>query len=135
PTLADTSEFSAGSRTELIPFYVGHPNPAYGKVDLLTVVAHELGHVLGYEDAGSEGLMAEYLGTGVRRVPALGKGDDKAFDPRLDLATDLKRSVSSPPDGYAAPTGNLDHFFALASVPRETSTMDALGGEGLLPIG
>jgi hypothetical protein len=42
-------------------------------VDLLTVVAHELGHVLGYIDldAAAGGVMAETLGVGERRVPAL----------------------------------------------------------------
>ena len=49
----------------------------YGKVDLLTVVTHELGHVLGYEDSGTNGLMAEYLGTGMRRVPSLSEGKEK----------------------------------------------------------
>src|SRR5439155_6285139 len=46
-------------------------SPASGKVDLLTVVAHELGHVLGFEDTDGDGLMAEFLGTGMRRVPTL----------------------------------------------------------------
>jgi hypothetical protein len=58
-TPADTSDLRG---TELIPFYAG-------EVDLLTVMAHELGHVLGYDDSGTDGLMAEYLGTGVRRLP------------------------------------------------------------------
>jgi hypothetical protein len=57
-TPADNSEFPAGPGS-----------PAYGHVDLLTVVAHELGHILGYEDSGTDGLMAEYLGTGTRRLP------------------------------------------------------------------
>jgi hypothetical protein len=58
PTLADNSKFPAGPGS-----------PAYGHVDLLTVVAHELGHILGYDDSGTDGVMAEYLGTGTRRLP------------------------------------------------------------------
>src|SRR5207248_5267788 len=46
-------------------------NPAAGRVDLLTVVAHELGHVLGIVELdGNTDLMAETLPVGVRRVPA-----------------------------------------------------------------
>jgi len=45
-------------------------SPAYGKVDLLTVVEHELGHELGFEDTTGDGLMGVFLGTGVRRLPA-----------------------------------------------------------------
>jgi hypothetical protein len=46
---------------------------AYGRMDLLTVVMHELGHVLGFEDLDSEvyahDLMSETLTTGTRRIP------------------------------------------------------------------
>jgi hypothetical protein len=45
-------------------------NGAFGKVDLLTVVEHELGHELGLADTTGSGLMGEFLPTGVRRVPA-----------------------------------------------------------------
>jgi hypothetical protein len=48
-------------------------SPAYGLMDLLTVVLHELGHVQGLdhdERPGHEhGLMAEALSTGERRLP------------------------------------------------------------------
>jgi hypothetical protein len=45
---------------------------AAGRVDLLTVVMHELGHVLGYRDiAGAiDNLMSEDLAMGVRYLPA-----------------------------------------------------------------
>jgi hypothetical protein len=42
---------------------------AYGKVDLLTVVEHELGHELGLGDSAGNGLMGEYLAPGTRRIP------------------------------------------------------------------
>jgi uncharacterized repeat protein (TIGR01451 family) len=49
-------------------------SPAYGREDLLTVVLHELGHVLGLPDldpAAYPGLlMSETLPTGTRRLPA-----------------------------------------------------------------
>lgn len=48
-------------------------SPAYGKMDLLTVVMHELGLVMGMTDqspgAAPYSLMNEVLGTGVRRLP------------------------------------------------------------------
>jgi hypothetical protein len=43
--------------------------PASGQVDLLTVVEHELGHVLGLDDTAGAGLMGQYLAPGTRRVP------------------------------------------------------------------
>ncbi len=50
---------------------------AAGHYDLLTVVEHELGHVLGLADLvqaqNSNDLMYEYLGTSVRRLPGQGE--------------------------------------------------------------
>jgi uncharacterized repeat protein (TIGR01451 family) len=44
--------------------------PAPGQMDLLTVVSHEVGHVLGYGDhAGGNDLMTTTLNAGVQRLP------------------------------------------------------------------
>jgi hypothetical protein len=52
-------------------WYVNAGSPAADQVDLLTVLEHELGHVLGLPDNGQVGdLMDISLGLGVRRAPA-----------------------------------------------------------------
>src|SRR5262249_61032045 len=61
-------EFGAGSPGEALT--AGGGSPAAGHVDLLTVVTHELGHVLGLDhDEAVDDVMAESLVPGVRRVP------------------------------------------------------------------
>src|SRR5205085_2822207 len=51
----------------------GPDSPAFGRIDLLTVVEHELGHVLGLSDldplAVPHDLLTETLTAGVRRFP------------------------------------------------------------------
>jgi hypothetical protein len=64
-------------------------SPAYGKVDLLTVVEHELGHELGFEDTTGDDLMGVFLAPGVRRVPAL----DQA-------------PVNTPEEGFVPPASS-----------------------------
>ena len=71
PTPADNSEFTVrigASEEDALP-----GSPAYGRMDLLTVVEHELGnHAIGLDDIDPQAavhyLMTETLGTGVRRL-------------------------------------------------------------------
>src|SRR5439155_10160063 len=70
---ADDSEFAlAVTGRELS---AGPGSPAFGRMDLLTVVEHELGHVLGLEDLDAQisphELMTDTLAAGVRRSPSL----------------------------------------------------------------
>ena len=45
-------------------------SPAAGHMDLLTVIEHELGHILGFSDVdGGDSLVSTTLGAGVRRLP------------------------------------------------------------------
>jgi hypothetical protein len=44
-------------------------SPAFNAVDLLTVVAHEIGHALGYDHLLDDGVLADALPLGIRRMP------------------------------------------------------------------
>jgi hypothetical protein len=99
-------------------------SPAYGKVDLLTVVEHELGHELGLADTTGDGLMGVFLPTGVRRVPGAepvletSPGPVSVFlpappflvrfpllDAGLELDGLVRPSPAPPPAGWALPAG------------------------------
>jgi hypothetical protein len=61
PTPGDNSEFTGTG-----------PSPAQGKMDLLTVVTHEMGHLLGFDDVEDpDSVMAETLQPGVRLTPTI----------------------------------------------------------------
>jgi hypothetical protein len=70
PTPLSDEEFAAGA-----PLVASADSPAAGKMDLLTVVLHEMGHAVGRDDIstdpGSGDLMAALLPAGVRRTQAL----------------------------------------------------------------
>jgi hypothetical protein len=70
PTPAQNEEFTKAAGQEVAK----RGTAAYGHMDLLTVVEHELGHVLGIDDlnsrSASSNLMSETLAAGVRRAPA-----------------------------------------------------------------
>ncbi|HEX4999366.1 MAG TPA: Calx-beta domain-containing protein, partial [Terriglobia bacterium] len=57
---------------------------AYGRMDLLTVLAHEVGHALGYEHTES-GLMSEYLTGGARKLD-VSASDDTVVDIPIEMA-------------------------------------------------
>jgi YD repeat-containing protein/VCBS repeat-containing protein len=73
PTPADRSEF--GQTLSTSAFLAGPGSPAYGKMDLLTVIAHEFGHVLGYGHSDTFGhpndLMNDQLSPGKRILPVV----------------------------------------------------------------
>src|SRR5262249_22863423 len=73
-TPSDSYDFVFATATN--EFIATPGSPAYGRIDLLTVISHELGHVLGLDhpDAAehSPSVMASELATGVRRLPTAG---------------------------------------------------------------
>jgi serralysin len=68
-TPSDDVEFAAHLGTETLATAKG--STAAQRVDLLTAVMHELGHVLGYRDDSSGDLMNATLPLGVRRIVAV----------------------------------------------------------------
>ena len=60
-------------------FVEGAKSNLAGQYDLLTVISHEIGHLLGYEHSHSDSdVMASILPTGVRRLP-LASGSDTSY--------------------------------------------------------
>jgi hypothetical protein len=87
--------------------------PADGKMDLLSVVDHELGHVLGLEDSpGPNDVMGETLAPGVRRLPT---ASDLAAD-RAPVTTTADLAVVSPRSPSSAAGSEQDVAAILAKM-------------------
>ena len=98
-------------------------SPAYGHVDLLTVVTHELGHVLGFASVAAGILghdwMTATLGMGVRRSPDA-------------VATPAAPGVT-PPTGGAARVGVAPLADAQVTPPATDSVTQTSAGNNGLP--
>jgi hypothetical protein len=89
-----------------------------GQVDLLTVVAHELGHVLGLDYEGGDGIMAGSLAAGVRLQPQAG-----------DLLGPQAASATGSPTSGALPAPALPPSAATpVAVSRSPVASPALAG-------
>lgn len=94
-------------------------DPAFGKVDLLTVISHEMGHILGlnHPDSsdGFDNLMSATLPVGVRRLPTL---EDLSFahdEPNESLNESLE--LDEAEERVNTYSSNDQHTFAESSQP------------------
>jgi hypothetical protein len=109
-------------------------SPAHGHVDLLSVISHEMGHLLGYGEDESNSVTGEYLAPGVRHVPAAApsaRGAVSALPPAVRLASwPIGISSLVNPQAAANPqhTSPTDGLMALDPAPmglRATGTQPA----------
>jgi hypothetical protein len=119
PTPLDDSEFQSSHGSELA---AGIASPAYGHMDLLTALVHELGHVLGLGHSETGDVMNETLAAGVRSldleeappaVESAGPGSDAPIAKRT-------RSLRMYSAGFPE--------FAMPSFKRNESTDSLFGG-------
>ncbi|WP_197998912.1 choice-of-anchor Q domain-containing protein [Gimesia aquarii] len=90
-TPGDHSEFEQSSHLSLIAL---PDSDAAGRVDLWSVIMHELGHLLGYEHE-NEGVMEETLAPGIRKLPHFADEHVLQSDSETDeFFTSLKESSS-----------------------------------------
>ncbi len=113
----DNEEFVlSASGNELV---AAEGSPAFGKIDLLTVLMHEMGHVLGlgHDDwsGTSTGLMSTPLPTGVRRLPS-------AAD--VEALNALQRATTTVDVGHNNATASPD---AAAEQPADPGTVGTTG--------
>ncbi len=103
-------------------------SPAAGKVDLLTVLEHELGHVIGLGDNGRNGdLLDMTLGLGMRRSPTA--ADMAALAPALRAAA--PGLVPSLAANLLSPRGLASSLLKAAG----NDQLDGLLATGESPIG
>ncbi|MBD2200773.1 MULTISPECIES: Calx-beta domain-containing protein [Calothrix] len=116
---SENSEFNSSISND--EFQADESSPAFGRVDLLTVLTHELGHVLGLPDIDASitphQLMSATLSTGVRRIP------------HSPSVTVLPKVISSQPLSLNFATN--DSFVQPNSITQNTVVLNAVNTNSL----
>jgi hypothetical protein len=136
PTPGDSSDFAPGAVN----------SPASGHVDLLSVVAHELGHLLGYGEDDSASVTGEYLAPGVRHVPIAIRAAGEAPGPLFAVSTPVGSQTSvlrgtmaaSEPlialDAALAGWSSSHHELAPQQVPAPMTARSVLPQDGTASV-
>jgi hypothetical protein len=119
--------YTGASPASAAAFPAGPGSAAAGKMDLLTVVAHELGHELGLADNSGDGLMGVFLLPGVRRLPV--PEEAPATSPAVGSAF---RVGSGSLTGLPLPNAGLELNSLVGSPPAPRAGTSALAA-GLAP--
>jgi hypothetical protein len=109
-------------------------SPDSGKMDLLSVVSHELGHVLGLQDSeNTQDVMGETLAPGVRRLPTVNDVFATGVEPTAASSASAGALLTVPaPSSSLANHGDQDMAALLASilaVPPQTMFAPAVGNQ------
>ena len=81
-------------------------DPAFGRVDLLTVMTHEFGHILGLDHLDTNQVMSEALAIGTRRLPTESILEITKADEPINEALELNLPTISARNGTV--NGNLN---------------------------
>ncbi|MHB0960176.1 MAG: S8 family serine peptidase [Pirellulaceae bacterium] len=96
--------------------------PAAGLVDLLSVLSHELGHVLGYDHSDvTDNLMAATLPAGIRRLPPLEPIADAPLLPRETRLDGTRHGPTVHPDPVSAADGHTGADADLWLIPLDSA--------------
>jgi hypothetical protein len=121
PTPGDDSEFAPGAVN----------SPARGRMDLLSVLDHEMGHELGFGDDDGNDVMGESLAAGVRRVPAAARA---AVSTTADAPAPAIAAVASPQPANAS-ASSATRSVMTPNGPQAASPAAPAVGSPATPIG
>src|SRR5262249_8173124 len=115
-------------------FAAAEGSPAYGRMDLLTTLLHELGNAMGFAEDNGEDVTGMTLAAGVRRV--FGPGGLVTADP-TDGPNVASEGSNVAPEGSNVASDGSDDTPSIAQAVQHASisvgNAEPINGAGLVP--